>query len=92
MKTATIGTAQDPPELFAQTNSGAIPPGQRTKRPPTERHRHEEWKQRIEEYWQNHLETLQRCVRELLRENQQPGMAFATANKPERGYGNAIHP
>jgi len=49
-------------DLFAQTNSGAISPDQRTKRPLTERQRHEEWKQRVEEDWQNHLETLQQCV------------------------------
>jgi hypothetical protein len=67
MTTATIRrgdvmATQKRQELFAQTNSGAIPPEQRTNRPFTERHGHEEWRQRIEEDWQNHVETLQQYL------------------------------
>ena len=67
MTTATIRrgdvmATQKRQGLFAQTNSGAIPPERRTNRPLTERHGHEEWRQRIEEDWQNHLETLQQYL------------------------------
>jgi hypothetical protein len=51
-----------------------------------ERRGHEEWKRGLEEDWQSHLETLQKCVCELLLKNQQLRMAL-TANEPERGHG-----
>lgn len=96
MTTVTVRTGdamatQKRQELFAQTNSGAISPEQRTKRPLVERHGHEEWKQRIEGDWENHLESLQQYICELLRKNQQLRMALMTANEPERGYGDAIN-
>jgi hypothetical protein len=47
---------------------------------------HEEWTRGLEEDWQSHLETLQKCVCELLLKNQQLRMAL-TANEPERGHG-----
>jgi hypothetical protein len=95
MRTATIRkggivASQKRQEHFAQTNSTANSP-ERRSRPFTERRGHEEWKQRIEQDWQNHLETLRQCVRELGRKNQQPRMALTTANEPERGYGDAIN-
>jgi hypothetical protein len=77
-------------EPFAQTNSGAVSPEQRTNRSLTEKHGYEEWKQRIEEDWQYHLETLQQYACELLRRSQQLRMALMTANEPKRGYGDAI--
>jgi len=96
MTTATFRTrdvmaTQKRQELLPQTNSGAISPEQRTTRPLTEIHGHEEWKQRIEDDWQNHLESLQQSICELLRKNQQLRMALLTANEPERGYGDAIN-
>ena len=53
-------------------------------------HGHEVWKQRLEEDWQDHLETLQRYVCELLIKNQKLRMALIVAGEPQRGYGNAI--
>ncbi len=96
MTTATfrrgdVMATQNRQELFAQTNSGAISPEQWTKRSLTERHGHEEWKQRIEEDWQNNLETLQQYVCELLRKNQQLRMALRAADEPERGCGDVIN-
>ena len=96
MTTVTVRTGdamatQKRQELFAQTNSGAISPEQRTKRPLVERHGHEEWKQRIEGDWQNHLETLQRYMCELVRKNRQLKTALVTSNEPKRRYGNAIN-
>ncbi len=96
MRTVTIRSgdvvsAQKSQELLARTNSGAASPGQRTRKPVTERRGHEEWKQRIEGDWQNHLETLGRYVCELARKNQQLRMALTTANEPKRGFGNAIN-
>jgi hypothetical protein len=61
------------------------------KKPVAERHAHEDWKQRIEGDWQNHLETLARYVFELAGKNQPPRMASAPANEPKRRYGNAIN-
>ena len=56
---------------FVQTNSGVIAPEQRTKRAPVARLGHEEWKQKLEADLRSHLETLQKCVCELLLKNQQ---------------------
>ena len=86
-----VMSAQKSQEFSAQTNSGVISPGQRTKRPTPERHGHENWKQRIEEDWQNHLQTMQKYVSELVRKNQQLRTALTTANEPKRRYGNAIN-
>ncbi len=83
--------AQRRREIFIQTNSGSLSRNQSTKRPLTERHGHEEWKQRIDEDWQNHLEILQQYMAALLGKNQQPGMTLAMAIEPERGYKNGIH-
>jgi hypothetical protein len=91
VRTENVMATQKRQELFARTNAGAISPEQRMKRTPAERHGHEEWKQRIEEDWQNHLETLQRYVCELLRKNQQLRMALTTAKEPDPGYGDAIN-
>jgi hypothetical protein len=55
-----------------------------------EMHGQEVWKQRLEQDWQDHLETLQRYVCELLIKNQKLRMALMVAGEPERGYGNAI--
>jgi hypothetical protein len=71
-------------EHLAQTNPEAIALGQQTERALTERHGHEAWKQRMEETWQGHLQTLQQCVCELLVKNQQLRMALMAANEPQR--------
>ena len=86
-----VMSAQKSQEFRAQTNTGAISSGQTTKRPAPERHGHEDWKQRIEEDWQRHLKAMQKYVGELVRNNQQQGMALTTANDPKRRYGNAIN-
>jgi len=96
MTTATVRrgnvmAAQKRQGLFAQANSGAIAPPRWKKRSLAEGHGHEEWKQRIEEDWQNHLETMQKYVSELVRKNQQLRTALTTANEPKRRYGNAIN-
>jgi hypothetical protein len=90
IRKGSVMASQKRREHFAQTNSGATSP-ERRSRPFIERHGHEEWKQRIEEDWQNHLETLRQCMRELGRKNQQLRMALTTANETERGYGDAIN-
>ena len=86
-----VMSAQKSQEFRAQTNTAAISSGQTTKRPAPERHGHEDWKQRIEEDWQNHLETMQKYVSELVRKNQQLRTALTTASEPKRRYGNAIN-
>ncbi len=83
--------AQKSQEFQAQTITGVISSGQTTKRPAPERHGHEDWKRWIEEDWQNHLETMQKYVSELVRKNQQLRTALTTANEPKRRYGNAIN-
>jgi hypothetical protein len=94
MATMTIGiedrtTTQKRKEHFAHTESGVTAPEQSTKRALIEKHRHEEWKHRIEEDWQNHVETLQQYLRELLVKNQQLRIALTAANESEGGYGDA---
>lgn len=74
-------------EQFAKGNSGAIAYEQHAERSPIERHGHEEWKQRIDETWHGHLETLQQYVCELLAKNQQLRMALMSANEPGQGRG-----
>lgn len=86
-----VRSTRESQEFLARTNSGTISPEQMMKKPVTERHAHEDWKKRIKDDWQNHLETLQRYVHELARRNQQPRMALTTANEPKRRYGNAIN-
>lgn len=58
-------------EQFAQVASGVVAYGHRTRRTLMETPGHEQWKQRLEDDWQSHLETLQIYVRELLVRNQQ---------------------
>jgi hypothetical protein len=80
-------------EHFTQTtqaNSGVILPEHGTKRALSERHGHEEWKQKSEADWQRHLEILQQCVCELLLKNQQLRMSLMAADERERGYRDAI--
>lgn len=83
-------SSQKSQESLARTNSRIISSEQRMRKPVTERHAHEDWKQRIEGDWQNHLETLQRYVCELAGWNQQPRMASKPASEPKRRFGNAI--
>ena len=78
-------------EHFAQTNSGVFSPEQRTKRALIERSGYEEWKQKLEDDWQSHLETLRHYVGELLPKNERLRMALTTATEPKRGYGDAIN-
>jgi hypothetical protein len=73
-----------------QANSRVILPAPSAKRSLSERHGHEEWRQRSEADWQRHLETLQQCVGELLVKNQQLRMSLMAADERERGYRNAI--
>jgi hypothetical protein len=90
VRTGDVTATQNRQELFAQTKPGADSSEQRTERPLTEGPGHKEWKQGIDEDWQNHVETLQRYVCELLRINRQLRIALTTANEPERGYRDAI--
>ena len=73
-----------------QANSGAIWAEQGVKKAVSERHAHEDWKQRTEADWQRHLETLQQCVCELLLKNQQLRVSLMAADERERGYRDAI--
>ena len=76
---------------ITQMSSGVISPGPRAKGELSERCRHEEWKQQIEEDWQSHFERLQQCVCELLLKNQQLRMALMAADERERGYRDAVN-
>lgn len=75
---------------FAQTHSGIISPEESAKRVLMERAGHEEWKQRLDEDWQGHLETLQKYVCELLIKNQKLRTALSSTNEPRRDYRDAI--
>jgi hypothetical protein len=75
---------------FAHTHSGIVSPEESAKRAPIERTGHEEWKQRLEEDWQSHLETLQKYVCELLIKNQKLRTALSSAIRPRRDYTDAI--
>jgi hypothetical protein len=75
---------------FARMTSRVISFEQRMKMALIERRGHEEWKRGLEEDWQSHLETLQKCVCELLLKNQQLRMALI-ANEPEREHGAGIN-
>jgi hypothetical protein len=77
-------------EQFAQTNAEVTRPEQTAKGGFFETRGHEEWKQRLEEDWQDHLETLQKYVCELLIKNQKLRMALSVAGELERRYGDAI--
>ena len=91
LRRGDVMSGQKSQEVLARTNSRAISPEQRAKSPVTLRHGHEEWQQRIEGDWQSHLETLQRCVAELARKNQQLRTALVSANEPKREYRNAVN-
>jgi hypothetical protein len=75
---------------FARMTPRVISFEQRMKMALIERRGHEEWKRGLEEDWQSHLETLQKCVCELLLKNQQLRMAL-TANEPEREHSAGIN-
>ena len=77
-------------EQFAQTHAGVTSARQTKEGALIEIRVHEEWKQRLEEDWQDHLETLQKYVCELLIKNQKLRMALSVAGERERGYGDAI--
>jgi hypothetical protein len=77
-------------EQSAQALAGVTSVEQTTKGGLIETRGHEEWKQRLEEDWQDHLETLQKYVCELLIKNQKLRMALMVADRPERGFGDAI--
>ena len=54
---------------------------ERPKRASTKRLRNQRWERRIEEDWQEHLETLRQCISELLIGNQHPRMELMKADK-----------
>ena len=56
-------------------------PTKRSIRASTKKDMNEQWKRRIEEDWQGHLETLRKCIGELLIGNQQPRMELIKADK-----------
>jgi len=74
----------------AHMHSGIISPEESAKRALIERAGHKEWKQRLEEDWQSHLETLQKYVCELLIKNQKLRTALSSAIEPQRDYTDAI--
>jgi hypothetical protein len=85
-----VMAARNHQEHFAQAHSGIVSHEENTKRALIERSGHEEWKQRLEEDWQSHLETLQKYVCELLIKNQKLRTALSSANEPRRDYRDAI--
>jgi hypothetical protein len=85
-----VMSARNHQEHLAQTHSGIISPEESAKRAPVERAGHEEWKQRLEDNWQSHLETLQKYVCELLIKNQKLRTALSSANEPRRDYRDAV--
>jgi len=85
-----VMAARNHREHLAQTHSGIISPDESAKRALTERAGHEEWKQRLDEDWQSHLETLQKYVCELLIKNQKLRTALSSAYEPRRDYRDAV--
>lgn len=85
-----VMAARNHPGHFAQTHSGIISPEEGAKRALMERAGHEEWKQRLDQDWQSHLETLQKYVCELLIKNQKLRTALSSANEPRRDYRDAV--
>jgi len=77
-------------EQFAQAAQRDNSLDERSKRTLDEKPRHEEWTQRLDEDWQDHLETLQKYVCELLVKNQRLRMALKAINQPERGHADVI--
>jgi len=71
-------------------NSAVALPERGAEKTLGERHGHEEWKQRTAADWEHHLESLQRCVCELLLKNQQLRMALVATREPERGFRDGI--
>jgi hypothetical protein len=77
-------------EQFAQAAQRDNSLDERAKRTLDEKPRHEEWTQRLDEDWQDHLETLQKYVCELLVKNQRLRMALKAINQPEHGHADVI--
>ena len=82
---------REPFTEITQTNSGVISVERGAKRALSERRRHEDWKQLIEEDWQSHFDRLQQCVCELLLKNQQLRMALMAADERDRAYRDAVN-
>lgn len=78
-------------EHFAQAHSGATSSERKSHGALIERDGHEEWKQRLDENWQSHLETLQKYVCELLIKNQKLRTALLSTSEPRRGYRDTVH-
>jgi hypothetical protein len=91
MKTVIIGSAQRRQALTAESDSGDISPRHVTTGRPPRRHRHEEWRQKIEEDWQSHLETLQQYVRNILHESYRSRVTPVAVGEQGRSFGDAIH-
>ena len=83
--------AQKRQKYFAQAHSGIVSPEESAKRALIEGAGHEEWKQRLDEDWQSHLETLQKYVCELLIKNQKLRIALSSANEQSRDHRDAIN-
>ncbi len=90
IRRGNVMAARKRQEHFEHSHSGIISPGEKEKRALIEKAGHEEWKQRLEEDWQSHLETLQKYVCELLIKNQKLRTALSSTNEPRREYRDAI--
>lgn len=96
MRTRTISrgdvkAAQKRQEHCAQTHSGIISSEESGEKALIERAGHKEWKERLDEDWQSHLETLQKYVCELLIKNQKLRTALSSASESRPGYRDSIN-
>ncbi len=89
MRIVDVMATQIQHEQFAQPNARIFSTEQSSKGELFERHGHEVGKQKLDEDWQNHLETLQKYVCELLIKNQKLRMALKATNVPQRKDGDA---
>lgn len=78
-------------DRFAQARAGNLAPDQGSISASTERQLDERWEKRNEEDWQDRLETLQKCVCELLIKNQKLRMELSATIEPERACRNPMN-
>jgi len=86
-----VMAAENDQDHLVRRRSEVLSSEERTSGPLTETSGHEGWRQRLEEDWQSHLETLQRYVCELLIKNQRLRTELLSASAPKRRHRDAIN-
>ena len=71
--------------LLSQAHTGSVTQIQQLKNVNTESPKHEQWKDKIDEEWQGHLDTLQRYVCDLLIKNRQLRMTLMAGTASREG-------